>query len=479
MPGVPSSRGCDACRKVKKKVRIVSTCDQLKPTCSRCSRLKLTCVGSGQQRYMFKNQPIKVTQTHNGALEKSRGSFQDEIIFSFGTPPSVLNTATGRLAAAFVETLQITDVRYAVTYYGPFLKEIPQRLGNSAVLDSAVKAVCSAYPFIHKGTFPPAALVHYGQSLRALRDCLNHPSEARTSHTLCAVYLITICQSWLGKVDDTLTSHSEAIACILKASSLGEWKSHFEMEMVITLCIPIILEGIVNPRIKMDSAFWEMMTSYRKRLHPENFEKSQNSTQLHHLAMLPQFVQDPDAHVFEIAKMHIQLKNDAQIIKPALDQYLTFIPNSFSTADVARHSRLQAAYTIVCTLSALLNTLLRLFNPANPSLEAECSFLCGEILIQGELACCYRPMGSAYMPLSLVVAWACTNDIVQLAKIESLLADYQSDFTELPWMNRGIWLASVLNGHRERIASDLAGGTILSPSSADSNEPHGETCCIL
>lgn len=240
-----------------------------------------------------------------------------------------------------------------------------------------------------------------------------------------------------------------------------------------------ILEGIVNPRIRMDSEFWEMMTSYRKRLHPENFEKSQDSTQLHHLAMLPEFVQYPDTHVFEIAKMHMQLKRDAQTIKPALDQYLTFTPASFSTADVARHSRLQAGYTIVCTLGVLLNTLLRLFNPANPSLESESAFLCDEILTQGTLACRYRPMGSAYMPLSLVVAWACTNDIVQLAKIEYLLADYQSDFAELPWMHRGIWLASVLNGHRERIASEMAGGALISPSPVDTSEPRGETCCIL
>ncbi|CAG8039320.1 unnamed protein product [Penicillium salamii] len=473
MPGVPSSRGCDACRKVKKK------CDQLKPTCSRCARLKITCVGSGQQRYMFKNQPLKVTQSQNGALQKSHPSVTEEIIFSFGTPPSVLSTETGRLASAFVETLQITDVRYAVTYYGPFLREIPQRLGNSPVLDSAVKAISSAYPFVHKGAFPSSALVHYGQSLRALRDCLNNPSEARTSHTLCAVYLITICQSWLGKVDDSLTSHSEAIAFLLKASSLGEWRSHFEMQMVITLSVPIILEGIVNPRIRMDPEFWEMMTTFRKRLSPQAFERSKDSTQLHHLAMLPEFVQNPDAHVFDIAKMYLSLKRDAQTIKAVLDQYATFVPDSFSTPHVGKHSQLQAAYTIVTTLAALLNTLLRLFNPSNSILESETTFFCDEVLTQAVLASCYRPMGSAYMPLSLIVAWACTNDIVQLAKIETVLADYQTDFAELPWMNRGIWLASLLNSHRERIALEMATGASPSSNPEDVIHTRGESCCIL
>lgn len=49
-----------------------------------------------------------------------------------------------------------------------------------------------------------------------------------------------ICQSWLGKHDDSLTSHSEAIAHLLRAAALHEWNSTFEMEMVITLCVPIV-----------------------------------------------------------------------------------------------------------------------------------------------------------------------------------------------------------------------------------------------
>ncbi|EEA20345.1 hypothetical protein EYB25_007858 [Talaromyces marneffei] len=49
MPGVPTSRGCDACRKQKKK------CDAPKPPtkCPRCTRLKIPCTGYGVQRYKF------------------------------------------------------------------------------------------------------------------------------------------------------------------------------------------------------------------------------------------------------------------------------------------------------------------------------------------------------------------------------------------------------------------------------------------
>lgn len=98
------------------------------------------------------------------------------------------------LAASFIETLQIRDIRYSLEYYGSFLHDIPRRLGTSAPLDAAVKALVASYPFFHNRDFPPEALIYHGRSLRVLRESLNDPVEARSANTLCAVYLITICQ---------------------------------------------------------------------------------------------------------------------------------------------------------------------------------------------------------------------------------------------------------------------------------------------
>ncbi|CAG8894969.1 unnamed protein product [Penicillium egyptiacum] len=445
MPGVPSSRGCDACRKVKKK------CDQLRPTCSRCARLKITCVGGGQQRYMFKNQSVKVMQTQTGAegqsgLQRSVFSPGKRVVF-IGGPTRVPSTEASRMAAAFVAAFQVTDIRYAIAYYGPFLRDIPRRLGNSTVLDSAVRALSTAYPFLHTGSYPPNALVLYGQSLRALRECLNNPVEARTPNTLCAVYLITICQ---------------------------------------------ILEGIVNPRIKMDSEFWQLASSFKRRLSASrDNNRPQSTTELQHLAMFPEFVQNPEPHLSEIAKTYMQLRLDAQQVKQHLDQCAEAVLVSFSSSEVARHCRIQAAYAILSTLAVFLNSLLRVFDPWNASLVSEAVFLCDEITIQAELASCYRPVGAGYIPLCLVVAWAASYNLVQLAKIEAILYEYQSDFADVPWMSRAIWLASTLDSHRIRVMSGKqspepsleavplanSGGSRGAGTKKASVRP--ESCCIL
>ncbi|KGO38063.1 hypothetical protein PEXP_080790 [Penicillium expansum] len=64
MPGVPSSRACDACRQQKKK------CDESNPKCSRCTRLQIPCINNGARRFKFqelKFTPSKPQEHHTGS----------------------------------------------------------------------------------------------------------------------------------------------------------------------------------------------------------------------------------------------------------------------------------------------------------------------------------------------------------------------------------------------------------------------------
>jgi hypothetical protein len=132
--------------------------------------------------------------SHQLGREQPHGRSDIQPVVSPGRPTSLSSTDTDLIAAKFIEVLQVTDIRYALVYYGPFFRDIPRRLGQSPVLDSAVHAISAAYPFLHTGSYSPTALARYGKSLRALRECLDNADEARASNTLCAVYLITVCQ---------------------------------------------------------------------------------------------------------------------------------------------------------------------------------------------------------------------------------------------------------------------------------------------
>jgi hypothetical protein len=210
MPGVPKSRGCDACRKQRKKVgrprchvkqstRTTYSmliwprvqCDQRHPSCSRCTRLHKECSGAGVQRFTFvaHDRPqakSKQLRCHN-ALEKAQAQVLKEI------SPNVQESNT----ALIVHKLSIKDLRYDISWaFGPFLSDIPKRLGRSVALETATQAfVLSLPPSPHSRRHPETdALESFTAALKATRLALAHPTDSRSMDTLCATYLLLICQ---------------------------------------------------------------------------------------------------------------------------------------------------------------------------------------------------------------------------------------------------------------------------------------------
>lgn len=163
-------------------------CDQSKPACSRCIRLRIPCIGSGQRRFKFKEQP-------NGAQTAAREECQRQ-------PPSYSTTALVHLpsnaattvASALVAALEVRDLRYDLTCYGPFLTELPRRLGSDEALDAAVAAITAAYSKIYTGRRSLDMLTKYGHALTTLRKSLDDRAKAMSVNTLCAIYLVMVCQ---------------------------------------------------------------------------------------------------------------------------------------------------------------------------------------------------------------------------------------------------------------------------------------------
>ncbi|KAJ5193030.1 Cytochrome P450 [Penicillium cf. viridicatum] len=349
------------------KSTLDSICDEQQP-CSRCHRLKVPCEGSGQQRYQFKN--VKPTPRPKAKEKAIRVRSNLNIISQAPCNP---------LANRFIRTLDISDIRFDISFYGSFLKDLPRRLGESAVLDAAAQALVSSHPFLHRlrgKEVPRDALIRFWKSVKALRQSLDNPVEIRSPHTLCAIYLISICQAWLGKYEKQSVSHGTAIAHLLKIVDISSCKSGFERDLIATLSVPVILDGICNPRVQMAPSFWNDVMALVQQGSPSA----------------------PDTYT--------KLREDAQNIYPYLDQPTE--PAGLPSPVLGRPSRHRAAYTVVIALALLLNTILRVLDLENTMLATESSFFCERILNEAELASCYRPIGAAYAVPCLVV-WVLQN----------------------------------------------------------------------
>lgn len=171
-----------------------SKCDQLKPSCSRCTRLQIPCTGAGQQRYKFKQVRVSPDEA---------GSYRSQPATSTALSRTPSNEAS-RLLSELIQKLEVKEVRYDLCWgYGYFLRDVPKRLGTNAALDSAVRALMAMSSYLctaQQQSQQPLSLARYGHALNCLRTCLDDPATARSSSTLCAIMLIWICHVRLPRI---------------------------------------------------------------------------------------------------------------------------------------------------------------------------------------------------------------------------------------------------------------------------------------
>lgn len=115
-------------------------------------------------------------------------------IMPIRVPSNHLMKRTG----AFISVLNVSDLRYDISGFGAFLRELPRRLGRNRALDASVNALTVVFPALYLQEPTPAMLAAYVHALRCLRITLADRVTAQTPETLCAIYLITLCQASIG-----------------------------------------------------------------------------------------------------------------------------------------------------------------------------------------------------------------------------------------------------------------------------------------
>jgi hypothetical protein len=290
----------------------------------------------------------------------------------------------------------------------------------------------------------------------------------------------------MSRRDDHGVSHGEAVACILNSVPPHEWSGPFAAEMRIVLCVPVILERFFNPKILLKTEFWEQTRLYGPSPRPvdgvdDNVHIPIESVKLHNLAKFPDFIRDPEFHFFEIKTAYQELRADSIRLRKHLtklsERTCVGITSVLSLPSPRQrlHVRYQATYSVLLTMATILNGILRAFEPHDLILAEESVTFPNEIMALAEQASPYRPLGSSYMPLCLIAAWAVTNDLPRRVGMEKMLAEYQKDFASANWMEYAIWLRHRLETlHTKlsllRLETVFEGCDIISSAGADNAE---------
>lgn len=191
------------------------------------------------------------------------------------TPSSRATIATG----AFVSLLDVTDPRFDVFCYGPFIKELPKRLGHNSALDASAAAFASAIRVVRTKQRTVDALRKYGAALNAVQQSLADPVSAYSAETLCSIYLIMVVHPWLASQGDRYPNHGEGMAQLLNNLVNKTSQDEFLRTVITTVGIAVV-SGILTSTLGLPILSNYLRIDPRSGLQPINkiglVGKSQN-----------------------------------------------------------------------------------------------------------------------------------------------------------------------------------------------------------
>ncbi|OJJ58306.1 hypothetical protein ASPSYDRAFT_1047757 [Aspergillus sydowii CBS 593.65] len=432
MPGVPSGRGCDNCRKSKKK------CDEVKPVCTRCARRGIECVGAGEKRYKFMEEGPTIVKKRSPKRHLTTTPSPDgkDIVRRIAVNPTNNATLLGQGMVAAMKPQ--TSLRYNLMWaYGGYLTLVPRRLGLNEALDTAVDALVTTHAsFSSCKEITVKSLTKYSKALGALRRCLDDPVTAGSSETLCAVSVLLLVQHMTGSSDLQFTGHAEGAAKILKARKNCAPRDAFERLLLLSLRGPVLFEGLFNPNINLDPIEWKELVQNDLDAHSPEGEMLVYFSQVPDI--LDRVKANPDGLAgllilqAEMRSLYFKTRRICDLFRRELNQVEnpgeSPHPNPFGLPPTMLHAHTQRFYGISITVCLYMNYILVAMRANEPELSKDASYLALEVLSIAENALQYRPFGAAYVTLGLVAGVMAVDKPSLRILLESWAADYWEDF---------------------------------------------------
>jgi hypothetical protein len=199
------------------------------PCCSRCKRLKIACVGSGQQRFAFRDQkcPRRPPKAKTKAIVKTNLPWQ---------------RTEHVLLSPFLEAIRPdADPRFNLMYsYGRVLQWLPQRIGRSLALDASIKALILAHHDVcRRSRDNNGAAEAYNDAIHRLRLSIDHQTDTCDIHLIAAAAVLIICGDLNGHGATDWSIHSLGAVEILRARKDVVPRDEFEQ------CLLLYLQGLL------------------------------------------------------------------------------------------------------------------------------------------------------------------------------------------------------------------------------------------
>lgn len=91
-----------------------------------------------------------------------------------------------------IATISAGSVGLQMSVFGPFIQDVPARIGHSPALDAAVAVLINAHTsLMYKKTSDDIVSINlYLRAIKTLQNCLEDTKEGMSTNTLCASVLL-------------------------------------------------------------------------------------------------------------------------------------------------------------------------------------------------------------------------------------------------------------------------------------------------
>jgi hypothetical protein len=98
------------------------------------------------------------------------------------------------LARALIAATTMGSSGIRMSAFGPFIREVPSRLGHNQALDAAAAVLVNAHTsLVHKRTaLEMVSPQLYLRAIKTLQTCLEDPQQGMSANTLCASVLLSL-----------------------------------------------------------------------------------------------------------------------------------------------------------------------------------------------------------------------------------------------------------------------------------------------
>ncbi|KAF2445817.1 hypothetical protein P171DRAFT_443417 [Karstenula rhodostoma CBS 690.94] len=280
MVGVPKSTGCAICRKRKVK------CDETWPSCINCRKNGKICPGP-PSRHTFKDSGLQRDNKSNIIKTKQRAAAQDQVhqktpahlahpkakrsdtgavVLKFRISPTEDKRERGKgpskghskvahssnlpmsnlysplqtsphdgLARALIEAMETDETGYSISDFGPFMYEVPRRVGHNAALDAAVACLlrtCSAM-LSTKTLDDLQTPKYYLAAVQRLQRSLEDRVDGMSSNTLCAAVILSLVEALAGpRLDNSYLAHVGGAGRLLEIQGPETCRDDFAKEIL-------------------------------------------------------------------------------------------------------------------------------------------------------------------------------------------------------------------------------------------------------